>query len=320
MGFWAAFFLTHAMGPQTAHFVSLSLFRPMMSRLSMRLKRPASLGALPTFVILGAMKCGTTSLHAYLSLHPEVSMSTEKELAFFADGWNWKQGADWYRRQFDAQVTIRGEASPQYTCYPQYDSIPERMHALLPDVDLIYLVRDPIDRLVSHYCHDVARGFEERPLEVALRERDSEYIARSQYHRQISRYLAYYDAESILIIDQVDLRKNRRDTLKKTFAFIGADPDMWDPRFEEEHHVTSQKRQRSAFGKRLARTWPMRAVALVPPRYRWPLEDALYRPFSIPLDRPRVDDALHAVISAQLAEDVASWRTFTGRAWSDWSL
>jgi len=286
----------------------------------MRLKRPASPGALPTFVILGAMKCGTTSLHAYLSLHPDVSMSTEKELAFFADGWNWKRGTDWYRRQFDAQAPVRGEASPQYTCYPQYDSIPERMHALLPDASLVYLVRDPIDRLVSHYCHDVARGFEERPLDVALREPDSKYIARSQYFRQLERYLQVYDAESILIVDQQDLRTRRRETLQEIFAFIGADPDVWDSRFEEEHHATHQKRQRSPLGKRLARTWPMRAVAHIPPRYRWTLEDALYRPFSVPLERPRVDDALHAMISAQLADDVASWRAFTGRAWSDWSL
>lgn len=266
------------------------------------------------------MKCGTTSLHAYLSLHPEISMSKEKELAFFADGWSWSRGVDWYRRQFDAGAPVRGEASPQYTCYPQYDQIPERMHALLPEVRLIYLVRDPIDRLVSHYCHDVARGFEERPLEVALRESDSKYIARSQYYRQLERYLRYYDAESILILDQMDLKTRRRETLQEVFAFIGADPNVWDPRFHEEHHATSHKRQRSALGKRLAASWPMRAIRMVPPRYRWTLEDAIYRPFSIPMERPHVDEALHDRISALLADDVASWRAFTGRAWSDWSL
>ncbi|MEO0556891.1 MAG: sulfotransferase domain-containing protein [Bacteroidota bacterium] len=291
-----------------------------MPRLSPRLQRSPSQGALPTFIILGAMKCGTTSLHAYLSLHPEISMSKDKELAFFADGWNWKRGADWYRRQFDAERPVRGEASPQYTCYPQYDSIPERMHDLLPDIRLIYLVRDPVDRLVSHYCHDVSRGFEERPLDVALRQPDSSYIARSQYYRQIERYLSYYDAESILIMDQMDLRTHRRETLQEIFAFIGVDSEVWDPRFEHEHHATSQKRQRSTLGKRLAKTWPMRAVNLVPPRYRWPLMDALYRPFSVPLERPHIDDALHAIIADQLADDVASWRAFTGRAWSDWSL
>lgn len=293
---------------------------PMLSPLPRPLRRSSSQGALPTFIILGAMKCGTTSLHTYLRLHPEVSMPNEKELAFFADGWSWERGEDWYRRQFDTSLAIRGEASPQYTCYPQYDHVPERMHALLPEIRLIDLVRDPIDRLVSHYCHDVARGFEERPLEVALRDPDSKYIARSQYHRQLERYLRYYDAESILIIDQADLRSRRRETLQGIFAFIGADPDVWDPRFEDEHHTTSQKRQRSAFGKRLAASWPMRALGKVPPRYRWTLEDAIYRPFSVPLERPEVDDVLHALISEQLADDVRRWRAFTGRPWSDWSI
>ena len=70
------------------------------------------IGALPNLVVIGAQKCGTSGLHYYLSLHPEVSMSRPKELNFFIEERNWPRGADWYRRHFDAGARVRGESSP----------------------------------------------------------------------------------------------------------------------------------------------------------------------------------------------------------------
>ncbi|MEM6287812.1 MAG: sulfotransferase domain-containing protein [Bacteroidota bacterium] len=278
-------------------------------------------GALPTFVIIGAMKCGTTSLHYYLGMHPEIGMSKEKELAFFPDAWNWARGEGWYRRRFDAGKAIRGEASPHYTCHPQYPNVPERMHALLPEAKLIYLVRDPVERLVSHYLHDVARGFESEPLAEAVLAPDSKYLARSQYHRQIERYLPFYDPEAILVLDQADLRKRRRETLRRVFAFVGADPEHWDARFHLERHTTARKRRRTPAGERLARSLPMKALrTLVPIRYRWPLEDAIYYPFSRPMERPEVTPDLHAALADRLGADLARWRAFTGRDFAHWSL
>lgn len=280
----------------------------------------AASGALPTFVIIGAMKCGTTSLHYYLGMHPEIGMSAEKELAYFAEEWNWKRGEPWYRRQFDPARPVRGEASPHYTCHPQYQGVPERMHALLPEAKLIYLVRDPVERIVSHYCHDVVRGFERAPLAEAVLAPDSKYLQRSQYHRQIGRYLPYYPPEAVLVVDQADLRDDRRETLRRVFAFVGAEPDAWDPRFHLERHRTERKRRRTPAGEWLAQTLPMRALRTLPVRYRWPLEDAVYYPFSRPMERPEVAPDLHAAIADRLGEDLAAWRAFTGRDFASWSL
>jgi hypothetical protein len=72
-------------------------------------------GALPNLLILGAQKCGTSGLHYYLGLHPEVSMSKPKELNFFIEERNWTRGTDWYKRHFDASATVRGESSPNNT-------------------------------------------------------------------------------------------------------------------------------------------------------------------------------------------------------------
>lgn len=281
---------------------------------------PSQEGALPTFIVVGGMKCGTTSLYRYLRLHPEIGMPAEKELAFFVDAWNWDRGRSWYRRQFDPQARIRGEASPQYTCFPKYRRVPERMHALVPEAKLIYVVRDPVDRLLSHYRHNAALGGEPYPLAEAIHLPERSYLAQSRYHFQLQQYLRYYDREAFLIVDQRDLRHRRRETLREVFAFVGADPHRWDVRFRFEWHRSARKRRRTVLGERLAATWPMRQVARLPTRYRWVIEDAVYWPLSRPAPAPDVPPALRAEITALLAEDAARFRAFTGRDFPHWSV
>ena len=75
---------------------------------------------LPDFIIIGAMKCGTTSLHHYLSLHPDISVSRRKELDFFVAEENWARGLAWYESQFPDKGKVRGEASPKYTFNPRW--------------------------------------------------------------------------------------------------------------------------------------------------------------------------------------------------------
>ena len=96
---------------------------------------------LPTVIVIGAAKCGTTSVHEYLDDHPEVAMSAEKELNFFVEEKNWPRGIAWYESQFDPDAPVRGESSPTYTAYPEYHGVPERIRSVVPDAKLIYLVR-----------------------------------------------------------------------------------------------------------------------------------------------------------------------------------
>jgi len=110
-------------------------------------------GNLPNLIIIGAMKCATTSLHYYLNLHPQISMSEEKELDFFIHKNNWHKGIEWYKTNFTGNASVYGESSPNYTKYPFFNGVPERMHAVVPDAKLIYVVRDPIERIISHYIH-----------------------------------------------------------------------------------------------------------------------------------------------------------------------
>src|SRR5687768_8813331 len=102
---------------------------------------------LPNLIIIGAMKCGTTSMHGYLRRHRQIEMSGTKELDFFIAGRNWEKGPDWYASQFPGGTAIRGESSPNYTSALIFPGVPERMHSVVPDARLLFMVRDPVDRI-----------------------------------------------------------------------------------------------------------------------------------------------------------------------------
>ena len=90
-------------------------------------------GSLPNLIVIGGLKCGTTSLHHYLNLHPQIAMSRPKELNFFVDELNWELGPEWYASHFDRDAEVRGETSPHYTNLPRFEGVAERMRELLGD-------------------------------------------------------------------------------------------------------------------------------------------------------------------------------------------
>ncbi len=133
---------------------------------------PASSGA-PAFVIVGAQRGGTTSLYRYLAAHPGVLPASRKELHYFTNRHD--RGPDWYRSQFPPTPpgTITGESTPYYLFHPH---APRRLHAFAPDVKLIVLLRNPVDRAYSHYQLQVRRRHETLPFEEAIA-REEERLA-----------------------------------------------------------------------------------------------------------------------------------------------
>ena len=137
-------------------------------------------------------------------------MSRPKELNFFVAELNWELGPDWYASHFDRAAPVRGESSPHYTNLPRFTGVAERMRELLGDeARIVYMVRDPIDRMLSHYLHNVGGGYESRPLEEALADPDSAYVARSRYAMQVEPYLEAFGAERVLIVAREELRDDR---------------------------------------------------------------------------------------------------------------
>jgi hypothetical protein len=219
---------------------------------------------LPTFFVIGATKAGTTSLSNYLSSHPEIHMSPIKEPDFFVepgDGFATLRDRipriDKYEALFSTSLAVRGEASTSYSHYPARGAVPERISLRIPDAKIIYLVRDPIDRLVSHYRHQVALDGERRPLEIAvadLTDPFNVFVCASRYGTQLQRYLRVFPPEHILVIDQADLRENREETLAEIFEFLAVDKCHKSPVFEEEFGSSQQRRQYPQWYGGVART------------------------------------------------------------------
>jgi hypothetical protein len=197
---------------------------------------------LPTFVIIGTMKGGTTSLYHYVRQHPQVFMPRTKELHFFVAEKNLWRGLPWYERNFagaDGALAV-GEASPDYTKYPEFEGVAQRMAAVVPQARLVYAIREPVERIRSHYLHDLARGRERRPIEAAVPGNDH-YLAPSRYALQIEQYLEHFPREQLLVVRSEDLREHRAATLRRVFRFVGVDPEWSPPNQECEYNTAGSK-------------------------------------------------------------------------------
>jgi Sulfotransferase domain len=280
--------------------------------------RPEAPGALPNVVVIGSQKCGTSTLHYYLRFHPDVSASVPKELDFFISERNWPLGVDWYRTHFDPEAKARVESSPNYTTYPHFQGVPERMHELVPEARLIYLVRDPIARIEAHWVHNYAKRRERgTPLETILHP-STTYIERSRYAMQLEQFLRFYDRSRILVLEQDDLRRRRRDTLSEVFEFIGIESTFDHRSFRAVRHRTEKKRRASRAGlrvKEMSKTsWGRRV-----PKALWNYTEAGLR-LSRPIERPNLHDQLPAEVLRTLREDAERLRELTGREFASWSI
>jgi hypothetical protein len=275
-------------------------------------------GALPNLIVIGAQKCGTSVLHYYLSLHPEVSMSKPKELNFFIEERNWPRGLDWYKAQFDAEATVRGEASPNYTAFPQHEGVPERMHSVVPEAKLIFMVRDPLERIAAHWVHNYAKRREKGTLAETLAHPNTSYLNRSKYAMQLERFLALYPKQQVMVFQQSELRLQRMETLRKVFEFVGVDPDFTHPRFEQERHQTSGKTRATRLAVRLEKLGRSRRGRLIPSNFWLVLDDRL--PLRRAIKRPDVRASLPPAALAELRADGERLRELTGRDFANWKI
>ena len=202
-------------------------------------------GALPDFVVIGAMRCGTSRFYALLTRHPYVKHAAAKELHYFDQWKNFNLGIGWYRQNFpppehkDGRSTITGEATPRYLFDPM---VPERMAQQVPDARLIVLLRNPVDRAYSQYHRSVSNGTETRSFqetvegELALptgagssghegrtpvgNKNLYNQLARGIYVDQLARWREFFDEEQMLVIKSEDFFKHTADTLKQTQDFL----------------------------------------------------------------------------------------------------
>ena len=198
---------------------------------------------LPEFLGLGTQKGGTTTLQCLLKQHPQVYLPPRKELHFFS--LHYSKGETWYRQQFAEAATEQrcGEITPYYLFHPM---APQRIEALLPEVKLIVLLRDPVERALSQVAHSRRLGLEPLALEQALAaeperlqgaeqvlsapdgrhrsHQEHSYLARSRYEIQLERYQQHFSANQFFIRRSEDLFERPELFWMELLNFLGLEP------------------------------------------------------------------------------------------------
>jgi hypothetical protein len=209
---------------------------------------------LPDYIIIGAQKCGTSSLYRYLNEHPSVAAAAGKEVHYF--DWHYRRGPRWYRAHFPTvayrelfrartgQRLVTGEASPYYLFHPHS---PLRIKRLVPDVKLIALLRDPAERAVSAYHHQVRAGTEPLSLAEALEQEPSRlageierlsrnedyksvahrrysYLSRGHYAEQLEQWFRHFPREQLLVIRSEDFFNDPGGAVADVATFLGLPP------------------------------------------------------------------------------------------------
>ena len=173
-------------------------------------------------MIIGAMKCGTSYLFNYLAQHPEIASSQPKEPEFFTQ--NYEKGMEWYYELFKfnpQRHKVALEASTGYTKYPHFPSLAEEVNTAerikesgIP-VKFIYVMRDPIERIESHYNYGIAMGWG-RGREIL----DESFINCSKYAMQLDEYMNRFPREDILLLNFSDIKEDIMDTSKHILSFL----------------------------------------------------------------------------------------------------
>ncbi|MGO9444363.1 MAG: sulfotransferase family protein [Thiobacillaceae bacterium] len=217
----------------------------------------------PNLFLIGAMKSGTTTLHELLAPHPQISMSEPKEPCYFVEPnmlkahWPemWQRGIwkseEAYLALFPEKSSARyfGESSTDYSKAPQLPGIAEKVAAYSPDARIVYIMRDPVERTISHYWHMAEHRRETRnPLEAITQ--DPHYTDVSYYAFQLLPYIDHFGLSRVYALTFEALKADPRQTVQSLYAWLGLDPDFEPAQLGGARNVTPEavRQQRAGRG------------------------------------------------------------------------
>ena len=195
---------------------------------------PQNIVKSPSFIIIGSQRCGTTSLYTYLAQHPQILTPIKKEMDFFS--WHFERGIDWYLAHFppipEGEQFLTGEASPSY-----FDSLeaPERLYSAFPEVKLVVLLRNPVDRAISQFYRLADLNWEGRSLDRAINdeiarlaqnpayiigEEPGNYLARGRYIEFMKNWLAFFPKAQLLVLKSEDFYAGAAATVRQVLEFL----------------------------------------------------------------------------------------------------
>ncbi|MEM7509246.1 MAG: sulfotransferase domain-containing protein [Pseudomonadota bacterium] len=267
--------------------------------------------ALPDFLIIGAMKCGTTTLAAQLAAQPGIFMTSPKEPNFFSDDRVYAAGLAWYETLFEdaAPGDLKGEASTHYTKLPTYPDTVGRMRALLPAPKLIYVVRDPVERAVSHFIHEWTEGrMSDDPVTAFATH--TELVDYGLYAKQITPFIDAYGVDAVCLTSLERIKMNPQAELERVAAHIGfSGHPVWRAELGAQN-VSQARIRKLPFHRVLVNNQVSRSLRrrLVPKSVRTRIRQG--RSFGA---RPELPAALRSELQARFAPDhIALTRLFPG--------
>jgi hypothetical protein len=263
----------------------------------------------PDFIVIGAMKSATTTLHEQLARQPGIFMCRPKEPNFFSDDENHARGWGWYGSLFRAagMTDLRGESSTHYTKLPTYPRTVERLVRDLPQLRLIYVMRHPIERLVSQYVHELTVG----RIAVGLREalvRHPELIDYSRYSMQLQPFVEAYGPGAVLPVFFPRLVTHSQAELERIGRFLGHEgPLRWDFGLEPQNQGSARLRP-SSVREALVQAPVLTTIRqrVVPRRWSESLKELWRARVEPPRVTPVVEARLREVFDADLAQ-LGSW-------------
>jgi hypothetical protein len=299
---------------------------------------------MPNFLIIGAMKSGTTALYYYLEQHPQVYMSPVKEPNFFAfEGEEprseWDKEQRWVHRRTATDIEAYralfrratdekalGEASHWYLYKPK---AVERIKHHVPNAKMIAVLRNPVERAYSHFLHSLRTGTESlTDFAEALRAEESgtrtetereDYVGRGMYHEQLTRYYDAFDGDQIKVYLYEDLKGAPVETLQDMFRFLEIDK-TFTPDVSRKRNVSGYPKSKT-LDKILRNSYPLRSALKVylPPRMRWSLSK-IYD--DLKTGNTAKAPELHPEVRRELIEvfrdDVSKLQVLLGRDLSHW--
>lgn len=262
----------------------------------------------PDFIVMGAMKSATSTLHEQLNAQQGFFMSEEKEPNFFSNDEIYARGSDWYTSLF-ANATpgdLCGESSTHYTKLPTYPRTVARMIGSLPHIKLIYMMRHPVDRLISHYLHEQFEWRMQMPIEEAL-SKHPELISYGCYSMQLEPFRDAYGAENIHLIFFERFVTNGQEELARVCQFLGSQerPQWMESR--KATNVSSQRMRQSPLRDAIVNAPGLRTIRkrLIPKGWR----NQVKRLWQIQ-ERPQLSESslkrLEAIFDADLLR-LGSW-------------
>lgn len=276
----------------------------------------------PDFLVIGAQKCATSSLCERLARHPAVFLTEPKEPYFFSHSDVWRRGWGWYESLFadSGAARARGEGSTTYTQHLLYPEAAERIARHLPEARLLFIARDPLERIRSHWMHLRARENRETlPFDEAVRTRP-EYLDHSRYGHQLSFYDAHFPPERILVLFFEDYRRDPEEVTRRALAHLGVDPAEGAARRGREsagaRHASAEGRVDTPVTGIVRRLPGFRTLRDAAPG---PLREALRRVLKRPIgERPMWSEEARAWALERIGEETRAFLRRHGKSEDFW--